>query len=1615
MPVTLQLTVDLYLGRWANPVKKRELWAVVQAHVVKDSLTAFARALGAQGQSDPNFKYRMVDRGSQDELVPVALPSDLDLEIRLVDAAGTVLRRLFNPRSNGNYVEQPDTLYADNREALSPEAIPERPGPFAALYVSRLRDAVIDAGTDFDHVCDLLRVALWRGTRVNIGAGVLRMLDPDCARMLLDPLPASGLTGEVTNLHSLLGQVLLLHSDAHDGAPPLTAEWLEIALTRNGQPVATVPPANVPEARIAYRTFFSSLATPLTRPEDALKWDEIPMDRAVAVIDVSTNFDAVPPKPSAGEPWRFRRRNERTGAPDTTDLDASSLRRACVRWGDNPAAALANFPADAPTLRFSLWNSFDARLRPYRGAPITEGERGKREDRSILLEAVVSVNDRSLLARLHEDPTRPLQSALVLDASGASLKVLAVGSFVLPWDQPEDRDDSAPTLLFVIEKAETGDLSKCTGGPVTVLAPCLAATGAPLELLCTARDVADPTAPLGPRWECSNLDEIRASKASFDVLALAQIPPAVAGQVRPALQFDNDLDFRPARGATAIEFQLTTRVQHAALSSDPASIDATFEFAQDLINFSAANLITHWADRTRLLNPHSDLYPVIARYRQSSDEIAQTYYWRGHEDLPGLDAGGSPADIANYYRCIGSNRELKIALEHTTGDLLSPESPIPLSLGTPFDFPPIHPADVATQPDKGGALSLLRVGFEAAAGTSPQALVLELDAALFGAPDDIAAQAWRSLAELVHAEDIVLGVNAVRFRFRRGKGSKLIANALESVDLGDDMKDWKVTAEVSAWASALLSGAAPSNLRLPLPNGVPPLGLVCHAFRVEMRIARADDQCFAPDLASYDLYRLLWPDMRPEDVDPKTREALPHQSANTTDTRNAFGGWLHARREATRSIAAGKTEQTYARDYARILGQEDGSWIVPSQNITPDGTACSVFALPLGIRPLANIDPFGASTPTSIDNLMRVLQGLVDGRFVGMGWWACSNWRDWFARLSSAALPLKSLCEAFGRLLFPLPDPLQSDIDPRAAAAIVELRQSAALKTMADRLSQMALRDFDLVSNAKGVLLARLADDPQRLSDDFCRITLRKCPDLDVAGKNPARPAVANVSEDVPSVVADEDRYWYHAGIANLASTNDSWFGFLDVLDNVRYGNHFGIENLMLESFEGVIEKPGQPSLDVLGSEIVTPGGPQSIGARAIPMHLPARTPAAAPSHVFSAVLPSQQPRGALVTWSGYGLSAPAFRQGRLVRPGLGEESLTFWLTQTQSTRSARLDRVIVTTAWAIAGAEESGLLAFTEDNYLLRTGLPSARPITPQAARAGIGRLADAAKWQDVSAVPRDTVVLEWLDPESVSMLASLVRAAPPPASPAEPETLSVQVAPQGTGFALAVYDWNGTQIGSVARTAEAALLRSNAASPEAASAFLLVNLELPVWHASRVRARLVRNDASSNAPGDRFAPDFWTSAEEAPDERVVSLTKTVSLADQVAAVAKRVDLSPMALIQLLFVVPSFIDMPDAEHDWTEHTTTIVVEAVQRLAWPSSKGGPTFDTNEECARKPLRLVTLPPRSSGGLDAWNEMIRWFDADYDEFVVSVHWSNEANTTFFTLDDRYVNVVDGVREA
>jgi hypothetical protein len=250
-----------------------------------------------------------------------------------------------------------------------------------------------------------------------------------------------------------------------------------------------------------------------------------------------------------------------------------------------------------------------------------------------------------------------------------------------------------------------------------------------------------------------------------------------------------------------------------------------------------------------------------------------------------------------------------------------------------------------------------------------------------------------------------------------------------------------------------------------------------------------------------------------------------------------------------------------------------------------------------------------------------------------------------------------------------------------------------------------------------------------------------------------------------------------------------------------------------------------------------------------------------------------------------------------------------------------------------------------------------------PLAAIAGIDDFAAAAQWHDVSAVPSGVPIAKWVDPAAVSELASLVRAAPAPASPSQPETLSVQLSYSGGHWSIAAYDWNGAQIGGVAQTAEVALLRSDEPSVEASSASLLVNMELPVWHACRIRARLVRNDVASSERGDRFAAEFWTSAEEPPDERVVSLTKTVSLRDKAPASMSRDKSSPLALLQTLLVTPGFIDPPDAEHDWTEHTAVIVAEAIQRLSWPSSTGGPVFRTTEECARLPLVMVTLPPRS----------------------------------------------------
>lgn len=1624
MAITLRILVDLYLQRWRRPRGQREIWAIVHAHVHPDELAEFAAALDPDGGATALPAYEMVDPASAGELVPVPIPANLDLEVTLYDAGHRVVAARLNPRSTGNDLVDGHRFLTDNRDSLPPEGETSiEAGPYARSYLRQLRQLCADS-QQHARARDWLRIGLWRGTRLRLAPGVLRARADDCDRMLVDHLPGEDRGSVVTGLHSMLGQTLRLYQDG-PGAPDLTSvEWLSVRLNKGSQQGMEIPGSDVPLARAAWRGIFRTLDQPAEDPARLLGWKAIDNSRHVAVIDIPTGFQAVS---IGGGASFFRRRNERSGRIDSQDLDSRSLRRIVLRHlppqGSDPRQG---FPAQPRNLALVLYNTIDVRLSPYRGSAFEELNGG-------LLRGGIAANDQALLRAMHRHPAKPLDRARLLPAHDAQTQAPAwIGSFRLPWDDQDDAD--ALTLLWRGDRA-------AQESPWTLCVPCLHADGRPISVTLEPRDTQDPRAPLGPRWEARELNELRDLEVAFDSVelhgALADSDDVDPDRLRLSMYFDGDVEFRPAHGATQSEVIAGTRLRHAdsdlSANMDPATVEALSsagkEIAADLANFCSVNVVSRWAGRTELRNPHRDLYPQLSAYAADPDPgnpgriIEQAYVWRAREDLPN---GPDPQAIDRHYAHIGQARTVTLILEHSCGELIEQPLHHQQALATGFDFPIAHPAEVGEVSGRDSRTSpdpldhqLLACRYERSASSPSQALRLLLDRRLLH-PDhgDQALQAYRSLAELRHAGAIELRLRVLRFDHRAAT-SKNLADALAPVaDLPDPVRI-DITSATRSWAQALLAdreGAA-DQLEIALPESLPDLVASSHALQVRLSLQRAPGKCLDPSL-SYRFHRLLWADMSARDIAPDrafsllgknaVEQILPSRLLPSGPWQGAFGDWLqsHRQRDATLRRPLHQPSQQQLRFEQFCSGGRGADWLVPDGQADAEGQASPCQVIPFGFRPLRPVALFGHATEDAFARLLSLLKGLLDCRLPTMVRWGVAQWKTWFGQLQAAAPRLRRLSRLTAeRLLHPLPDRLQGQLDADirlALNALLEGQNEGTMDAMRDSLQRALLEDPSLYAATRALLFLRLADARARLSADFVRLQISKQPDLDRPASDPAQAGL------------DHDQFWYHEAPRRLAG--GPWYGFLDPLDKARYGNRCAVADLRLDGFETLVELDAR-ALPIRDRQIVLPGGRQELAAddgapQTAPMvaiHLPARRAAKAPAHLFSAALDDLQPQNALhrLPWP---LDRSAFAQGRIAKAERAD-GIQPELIQQLSHRPRQLDRVIATVAWAIEGSEIEGLPGFERDLIEIAIARGEEQKSLAEASTSGASAiLLEAASWSDVGEVPADgsEPVRQLIEPDALDELIAMVHAAEPPEEASDGEGLHVRIRREQDRFRIdALESQPAAGDAQVSTRAEAALLVDRSSGH--VRHYLLLNVEVPVWYPTSIRARLLRN-AARDEPGSAFDRAFWTAGEEPPDQRMLSVDRWASLADQAPVRWARQPASAVDLVDRLLVARGLLTPRPAgaagtgqAFDWASLTAVISIEAVHRLTSIESPGGGRIDESaREVGRLPLLLREIRPRSNGG-PSWNSPLDWAPDPYQDLVASIRWVNEANFTVLAISD------------
>ncbi|MDW9650166.1 hypothetical protein GOB33_18940 [Sinorhizobium meliloti] len=1492
----LIVTLDHFFQDWETA--QGSLWLCVQPHVqVADDDTAVTDWIKLHSDNGSGLTYKaaaLSDTASM-KLTPVPFPDRCRVEVSLLDANGQPVATV-NPYTGA----QRDTIINDLAAAFEvtdagvfaranrdeePEVAPSIPPqpvyglPFALGYNQTLRDAMdarlqvqpIDPSAPAPEppsepeIRNMLSLAFWGGVRRVLPSGAVRALDR-ADWMVVGEAPDHS---PVANQHGLCGLLFRL-GGPNDLARLSTVRQIEITIrhanwTRKVQDMTTTSSLESIEA------FFSLLggfprASPSLRP--TLQWNSDFAYRAYAVDDGASFAHSKP----AAEDWFIR-------PVLRTQSRLKPLRRlyaARVRTG---AGTLPN------RLLLTPYLSFKVELKPYRSYPAAQNTPG-------LWELVAAPDDAPRLARFlgNHAGLDIIKHGTFFDEAGMPVTTAPalVGSYNLPWDTFR-RGNAVPTIVYYGDKAPSAVILRlpvpdAAGSPRTVIAERVLPGGQP--------------SPFGDRWEVNLsaveiLDDFDALQCIADPAASAtRLPDMVVTAVWPG-----EVAFEFAQSVSSVEGNVIADYIHPPEAASPSQVTPEGEYTHDLINYNALNVYLGWNEGKDQLkdianvehfNKFSELYP-IKKYDPRNGRLYHSFVFRSRPatSVP-PDGARAPAFFNHLYSAMPDGRRLGFDLEHTYGTRI--EGSIEPLMAAHFDFPPL-PASRVSRPEENSNLSpkqkpsqypFARCLFYVDGGDEKLRLIFEKAWLLDTYAADplwgpVYVQAWRSVAELAFAKSICVTAQCLVFDFTRGANvdsTRLLSAFKEDEQFAEFSVD--CTAPLQKLANAFLSGhfPTPTHLDITLTSGSQPrIANRCHVAEFALAIERSSDRLPHPPQSAtmpdpWKLFRFK------TDVDADHLYDMDGQVTDpvTEDTdKLAFSTWMASLRVAAASFepddSSGDVERTTL--LRKLLsGDHDDKrlWVAPGGAVAGDGRETSISACPIGFRPLA-IEPtiLRGQTTKLLSRYMQALAIVLDCRSLdwASNWTTVAQWRAHFDFLQQESASIVAVVQRSVDLLFPLPDSRSGvGVDPVVQQSVAAWKNpGTGVKEAFVAWSRSALlQDPSLFAAAKALLYTRLwGKDGGPLGNTFFRLrSFKKISE-----------EKTNAAGKVFPAIFDDDTFTYREGLGSLAGTR--WFGFAEVLDDLRYDSQFSFEQLKPTSVETfleralAIEKGHAPPREepMPGRDVYVPGPEKGM------VPLAARAPVTPPVSVFAGEI-KKMARDTTVDDLAVGqvYGQQAFLSGRLELASSGSSDVVELIGRSDTIAGRRgqfKDDFILSAIFAVRGDEEVDQGDWTEawgnDRFYLDVGTDSASSVGAASNKA----FADVQGFFDRLAAAQNLSEMKGLEGGYDPNVLNFVQTA---MAPAVTQTFDgngrwyAKLSPGTSGSTIdmeVLLDPAGTSPGSADPLIEVFAFRPvdpSGPSGDQPHLYLLVNWLRKNWAPQRLAVEQTRNINVG------FAPEFGSTA---------------------------------------------------------------------------------------------------------------------------------------------------------
>ena len=1588
-------------------------WICLQPHVKIAAQPDMDTLMASLGKS-ANFQYTLWQRNADTTgLVPVPFPSDADLFLKL-GGAGPGFEMRSNLRTKAVVLNKQGWLDFEkaNRDAgerMERSGNSTSPvmaeGAFAPIYnqslqttwVDLLKEAQTDNRVDpVNHMCQMLTMAFWGGTRRRMPMGVATGLDKIGIMTLQEIVPPDVASADtITNLHSLAGLMFRIGAKA-DTASLTSVVDLELDIDDGSGPKSVLKFSDLDWAKPTVKAFFSSLANPLPATGQSSLWNT-DFGKRVYVSDGMTSFA---PQLMGGQLW-FRRKQEDSTTP--RHPGGASLRSLTVRFrGDVPQP-----PAQ---LTLSLYDSFDVVFTKY--GNVRPGPDG------ILLQLRPRIDERTAF---YDEVNRQLKADATwfnatnpnrprfYDSSGTERQFSFVGSYSLPWVAEGN------ALLFYGPSMDPSD--------ALMLFPRIT-----LPPLIKKGD--DPkTDPFGLRYQWESATG--AGDFRFDTLLVAGAPAGSDRAMILGANFAGQLQFDPAQSVSNIEGNLEVKYPAPVDPPDKNSINASDEYLHDLLNYNTLNVFAKYPGAASLvhLNPATELFPVYSvkpanQTVEPKDHYSAYFHFRYTQPVIPADPKDAAKFFANLYGRMAQTVELGFNIEHTYG------LTIPLAaqgtIASFVNYPPVLPNELtlsgnaakklaAADPDLQDqhfcTISLVQRqdGDQLSLTFRPNWLSPEWAADPDLGPFSVAA--WRSVAEMANAAGIALSGKFLSFDFRAAlvnSTDDVLAQGFVNVPAFDT---WKVdlTPTLRAAAAQWLKDAKMGKPLDPIPlageNGLR-VGAACTIVEFDLSLARP--AVVLPPSATASLAFV-----RPAATVGAGAAGQAMVPVAASEIEGPYTAWLEglASKLAPISPQLTQDEKQYALDLRSLLGateRESGAWIAPHSLAGPSGQAIPSIC-PASFRPLMRHPLLGDGTYQTVASYFWALDVVLRGAVQESAQMRVPEWKAYFDSLQARVADLVSLTDRMVAMAMPAPNGKSALLDPEVASCVSDLGgaspEALSFKTWLKSEIQAAPAIF---GDSKAFLYTRLKGNGANglLPKEFARLNFTKL----------LKREEITLAKPVSQQATDADRFLLWESLRDLKDRPG--FGFAETLDNLRYRDDFEVREFSLSSLEGLVEKLRSPSPDapepdnvmLVDGKVHIPAGAFVPGDKDVLVKLPSREPVTAPVHHFTGFILDCQSKDGFNTAAAGALVRDNLLTGSVTAvPQSGDPAMPIACTvgrpaSTFARPADALDQYVLSAVFSIRGDEEATTEwnhAFDNDRFHLRTDRLAAA--TPRSGGKPEDFISSLMKTISPDMLPglHDSV----LKPETVNFFSQAMQPATPPDNIAEITALPyLEISASDTGAVLSFKYADGTNVQGI----EAYLLKTGVASagcaapPDGSSMILLINFQASIWTSSWVCLQQTRNLLSGQNQV-HFAKEFATVAALAGPQDGVQSVVTRDKSANVPKTLPRQKYTMAELVQKLLFDTKLLKPEVTGDQWRRFDLTVTFHARQQLTQWTVYVDETGALQDE--RETVEHSSLAERSFTGRGQTGEFdspLEWAIKDIDDYFVDFHWSSGWNVPFFRID-------------